>query len=382
MRTTARIALAGILVASMAAAGPAAAQTACTDLASVMCPEPTLPPGTGLPSPLPAPSPAPPSPPEGAESGGMLGRAVNAWIGGLVTSGLRPVMESLGRAVFTTPDLSSHPRIRQFFKVSLGIANALLVLFLLAGAALIAAGGVEARLQGKEVVQRVVLAAGAANLSLHVMRWATEISNAAAVAFLRAEGEVGVERLLSLVLPDSPFEALLALGVLVAGVGVLFSWVVRVAVLALATAGAPIALVAYALPHSDSWARCWWRAVAALLAAPVAQALLYALGFWVFLSAEPLLGGIGVGFLDTLVLGVLLFLLYKIPLWALRSCAAPAHRALASTRSAVGVGIDLLAFGAGAAVPGMAGKALRLWRARSGAGAARARSSAGGGGSP
>ncbi|MGH2768668.1 MAG: hypothetical protein ACRDIF_06915, partial [Actinomycetota bacterium] len=275
----------------------------------------------------------------------LVGRAFNAWLSGVLSSAIRPVMESVGGAVFSTPDLAHHPRIRQFWELSRTIAFALLGLFLLAGAGLVSAGGLDSRVQGKQLLQRTVLAAAAVALSLPAFGELVKISNALVRAFLSVdpgEGAVRLERLLSLGLARSAFDLLLILAALLAGLAVLFSWLVRLVLLVLAAAGGPLLLVTHTLPHSDQWAKAWWRAVLALLAAPVVQAMLYTLGFWIFFSGDSLLGPIGLSFVDSLVLVVLLYLEYKIPFYALQTCAAPARRALAATRQTMASGVDVV----------------------------------------
>src|SRR4029453_14949682 len=74
------------------------------------------------------------------------------------------------------------------------------------------------------------------------------------------------------------------------------------------------------LPQAERFARAWWRATLALLVAPVAQSLLLAVAFRVLLTSDGVLGlPIGSGFIDILVVGTLLYFLFKVPFWMLHA---------------------------------------------------------------
>jgi hypothetical protein len=301
---------------------------------------------SGEPSPAPSPSPTPtptptqtatpgPSPsedpfPEPEKPGffDLIGRiryAISQWFSNLVTSALHPVFDFLGRTVFSTPDVASNDRITQLWTISLAVANALLLLFLLFGAGLVTAGGgLTSQLTAKELLPRLLVAAIAANVSLIVLGWLIDLSNALARGVLGSLSPDEVSRLMVRFLSNAalgnPFLALLALALIVFGILVIITYVIRAAALVVLTAAAPLLLVCHALPQTEGYAQQWWRAILALLVAPVAQSLLLAAAFRVMLSGTGVLGlPIGSGFIDILVIGTLLYFLFKVPFWMLKA---------------------------------------------------------------
>jgi hypothetical protein len=251
---------------------------------------------------------------------GTIGDAINDWFKGIVASALGPVFDLFARTVFSTPDLTSQPRLLSLWRVSLGIADAALVLFAVGGGALVmTGGGVNARLTAKELLPRLLLGALAANLSLLVVTQVTTVANSVAQAIVGAGGD---PRSVSEEMADlvsgaftNPFLALLGLVVVVLGLFVVAVYVLRIAVLVVLVAGAPLLLVCHALPHTEQLARLWWRATVAALFVPVAQALLLAATLRILLSSE-LLGLSSSGLVDLLVVSCLLYLMFKVPLAA------------------------------------------------------------------
>lgn len=274
--------------------------------------------------PSPAPSPAPPAdaPTSPFDIGGRIRSAISEWFGDLVASALGPVFDLMGRTVFSTPAIDENPRVRELWGFSLSVANAALIVFLLAGASFVTvAGGTETRLGAKELLPRTLVAALTANLSWMALREMTTMSNALSRGVFGTIDPQQVGRRMAEMLFSgswlNPFLAILALAVVVLGVLVLVTYVVRVAVLVVLAAAAPLMLITHTLPQSDQWARMWWRATLALLAAPVAQSFLAAAAFRIFLSGDGLLGFSSGGIIDLLVIGSILYLLFKIPIWAL-----------------------------------------------------------------
>jgi len=306
------------LVAAIGAlALPALAQT----------PSPSPSPAQGT-SPAPSSSPGPdfeePGKPPFWDVVGRVRYAINQWFSGLVAAALRPVFDLLGRTVFSTPMLPDNARVSELWRFSLGIADATLLLFVLAGAGIVmSGGGLTSQLTAKELLPRLLLAAGAANLSMLLLGQMISLSNALSRAMLGAAidpAEVS-ERMITMLAGaalGNPFLALLALAVVVLGILVIVSYVIRIAAMVILATGAPLMLAGHALPQTDGIARAWWRATLAFLAAPVLQSMLLAAAFRIFLTGDGALGlPIGSGLIDLLVVGCLLYLLYKIPFWML-----------------------------------------------------------------
>jgi hypothetical protein len=222
--------------------------------------------------------------------------------------------------VFTTPDLTSQPRLVSLWKIAVGIADATLILFAVSGGAIVMTnGGLGARLTAKEMLPRLLLGAAAANLSLLVVSQVTRLTNSVSEAVVGAGGDPRSvsEQMAELVSGafTNPFLALLGLVVVVLGLFVVAVFVLRIAALVVLVAGAPLLLVCHALPQTEHLARLWWRAIVAALLVPVAQALVLATALRIVLSGE-LLGLSSGGLVDLLVVSCLLYLMFKIPLLA------------------------------------------------------------------
>lgn len=303
---------------------------------------------TPTPTPLAEPEPSPDPQFEEPEKPGffdLIGRvryAISEWFSNLVTSALRPVFDLLGRTVFSTPELADNARIAELWRFSLAVADALMLLLLLLGAGLVTAGGgLTSQLTAKELLPRLVVAAAGANLSLILLRQLISLSNALSAGVLGASGEPGeVARLMIRLLAGAalanPFLALLALAVIVLGILVVITYIIRVAALVVLAAAAPMVLAFHALPQTEGYAQAWWRAVLALLAAPVAQAMLLAAAVRVLLTGDGVLGlPVGSGLIDILVVGTLLYFLYKVPFWTLNAAFSGAgSRAMVQAKRA------------------------------------------------
>jgi hypothetical protein len=251
---------------------------------------------------------------------GGVGDAINDWFKGIIESALSPVFDLFARTVFTTPDLSSQPRLASLWRVSLGIADAALILFAVTGGAVVMTnGGVGARLTVKEMLPRLLAGALAANLSLLVVAHATRLANSVAEAIVGAGGDPrSVSREMAELVSGAltnPFMALLGLVVVVLGLFVVAVFVLRIAALVVLVAGAPLLLVCHALPQTEHLARMWWRALFAALGVPIAQAVVLAAALHIVLSSD-VLGLSSGGLVDLLVVCCLLYLMFKIPLLA------------------------------------------------------------------
>jgi hypothetical protein len=254
------------------------------------------------PSPRPSPSEDFPEPdkPGFFDLVGKVRYAISQWFSNLVTSALRPVFDFLGHTVFSTPPLADNDRVVQLWGFSLAIADSLLLLLFLVGAGLVTVGGgLGSQLTAKELLPRLVVAAVTANISLLLLRQLIELSNSLSAALL-----------------------------------VVIVYIIRVAALVVLAAAAPLLLIGHTLPQTERYARAWWRGTLALLVAPVAQSLLLATAFRVLLTSDGVLGlPIGSGFIDILVVGTLLYFLFKVPFWMLHATFSGAEtRAIAQAK--------------------------------------------------
>lgn len=257
---------------------------------------------------------------------GRASQGIKTWLSELVASALHPVFDLIARTVLSTPRVDHHPRISELWRFSLTLTDAALLLLTLAGAGIVmVGGGLAFQLSAKEVLARLLVAAATSNLSLILLGQMISISNALSLAFIGAgtgsdAEEVGrkITELAFSTLQGNPFFIILLLAVVLLGVLVLASYVVRVAVITLLAAAAPLLLLGHSLPQTEGLAKAWWRVIIALLAAPIAQSVLLAVSFRVFLSSDGLLGfPSGEGLIDLLVIGVLFYLMFKLPFIAL-----------------------------------------------------------------
>ena len=67
---------------------------------------------------------------------GHIEAAIDDWFRSLVTDALDPVLTLLGHTLLATPNVTAQSRVGQLWRMTEGIADAFLVLFVLAGAAI------------------------------------------------------------------------------------------------------------------------------------------------------------------------------------------------------------------------------------------------------
>lgn len=283
------------------------------------------------PTPTTTPPPSPDtSPPEADrpgffDVGGRIRKAVDDWFRSLVTDALEPVLNLVGSTVLSTPDFTGPGRVRDLWFVSWGMANAVFVLFVLgAGALGMGYETLQTRYAVKELLPRIVVGWVVANASLVLARVAIGFANSLTAAFvdqgLGVEGaaETMKQLVVASLAGGQGFVALISLAVLVLGLCLVGVYVVRVCTLVVLVAGAPLFLVAHALPQTEGAARLWWRALAGCLGVQVGQALVLVTALRVFFDADGrrLVGIPGGPLMDLLVVGCLFWLLLRIPTMA------------------------------------------------------------------
>jgi hypothetical protein len=269
--------------------------------------------------------------------GGHIREAIDDWFRGLVTSALDPVLSLLGQTVLATPDVTGPGRVRDLWAVAAGIANAAFVLVVLVGGVIVMTHEtLQTRYSAKEIVPRLVVGMIAANASLAVVGMGIHIANALSQALL-GEGVAPVnataamrDLLLAPLATGGIFLILLGLVAAVLAVVVLAIYILRIALLVLLTAAAPLALATHGLPQTEGTARLWWRALVAILAVQVGQSFVLVAALRVFFDSGQR-SAIGLGFggsvVDMLVAICLLWVLLRIPSWALRAAfAGTGHR--------------------------------------------------------
>ena len=258
--------------------------------------------------------------------------AIDGWFVSLVTSALNPVLGLLGRTVLATPDVAGG-KVAVVWGVTAGIANAAVVLLVLAGGAVVMSHEtLQTRYAAKDVAARIVVAVVAANASLSLVGLAVSAANALSQALLGSgvDPSSATSAMSQLVVPPlaagGTFVVLLGLVALVLAVILLLTYIVRVALLVLAVGVAPLALICHALPQAEGAARLWWRAVAGLLAIQIGQSLVLICALKVFFTPDgPATLGLSAsgGLVDILVVICLLWVMVKIPTWVSRAVFGP-----------------------------------------------------------
>ena len=259
---------------------------------------------------------------------GHIEAAIDSWFRDLVTAALDPVLTLLGHTLLATPDLTTQGRVGALWRMTEGIADAFLVLFLLVGAAIVTGHEtLQTRTALKDVLPRVVVAAVAVNASLSLAGLAISGADSLSQAVLGqgvgpAQAAVVLRQLvLGSLASGGIFLVLLGGVVAVLAVVLLATYVVRLALVILLVVSAPILLVCHALPQTEGLAKLWWRAFAGTLGVQVAQSLVLVTALRVFLATGgPANLGIASsgGMVDLLVSACLCWVLVKIPFWVSR----------------------------------------------------------------
>lgn len=344
-----------------AASSPAPAPVAAT---ATPTPTPTVPAPSGGIAPSPTPiqvgppglgGPSAPAPGSGGSVGGgsqpspglfditgHITAAIDSWFRDVVTSALNPVLTVLGHTLLATPDVTAQSRVGQLWRATAGIADAVLVLFVLAGGAVVMGHEtLQTRYAAKDILPRVVVAAVGINASLGLAGVAISVADATSAALLGQgvqPGQAAVvlrQLVIGSLAGGGIFLVLLGGVVAVLALVLLATYVIRLALTVLLVVAAPLALVCHALPQTEGLARLWWRAFCGVLVIQVAQSLVLIAALRVFLAS----GGaanLGIastgGLVDLLVSACLCWVLIRIPTWVSRQVFGGGRRGGGTSR--------------------------------------------------
>ncbi len=338
MAALARLRVFGLF--ALLAVGAAALVSAMLSGPAVAAPSTPVP--TPTPSATPSPAPSPPAVTPPASDCGFIDvacktrQAVDEWFTHLVESATKPVFEMLGSTVLATPELDSPEmaRAKQLWELSRTIANTCFVLLVtVAGVMLMVGQAMPGGISARELLPRLVWAFLAANLSLIAIKYGITLANGLSQAFLadgadRIDPELVFDAIKKAVLAGivlkGVFFAIVALVVVVLAVGVLFTYIVRIALTMVLIVAAPLALILHALPVTEGIARLWWRAFAGLLAIQACQSLVLVTALQLLFSANPADDDSfwipsTADMTDLHMAICLLFVLLKIPGWVART---------------------------------------------------------------
>ncbi|MGW1913240.1 hypothetical protein ACWCQS_21520 [Streptomyces sp. NPDC002076] len=255
--------------------------------------------------------------------------AVTSFLGTLIEQIMKPARELLADTLLATPDVTKHADIKRLWTWMLSITAGIYVLFVTAGGITVMGyETVQNRYALRQIAPRLLLGMVAAASSLTVMGKAISLSNALAHAIMATDMADAGQGMVERVLPFALFGAtglqlyliILALVTTVLVLAVLIGFLVRVAVMALLAAFAPLMLACHAHPLTDPVARLWWRGLAGCLVIQVAQSMTFILSLKLFFAPGATALGIPKSDqLGTMLAGVALFwALFKIPGWTLQ----------------------------------------------------------------
>jgi|SRR5579884_3447776 len=267
---------------------------------------------------------------------GHVRQAIDDWFRNLVESALDPVLTFLGQTVLATPNIAGQQRVGELWGVTVGIANALFVLFILAGGAIVMTHEtLQTRYSLKDVLPRLVVGAITANVSLSLLGVGITFANALAQAFLGrgvdpANATAAIRDLVvAPIASGGIFVIILGLVVAVVAILLVCVYVIRVSLLIMLAVAAPLALACHALPQTQGLAALWWRAVLACLAIQVGQSLVLVTALRVFFDSDHHALGFSLtgSLVDVVVCLCLLWILLRIPGYAMRFVfAGTGHR--------------------------------------------------------
>ncbi|MFI5590087.1 hypothetical protein ACIA5G_33930 [Amycolatopsis sp. NPDC051758] len=287
-------------------------------------------PSTLVPS-TPPPAPIPDGVGDVAECGltdlaGCMIVAASTLFAAVVAAGLNPLLDLLGKTLLTTPEPDQLPGLGAIWVGSWHILLASYVVFvLLAGLIIMGYQTLQARYTVKELAPRLVVGFLAGTLSLLLATKGIQIANAVSTAILGigADPAEMTRRLITMVQGSlhggGLFLGILGIGLVAMLLVLLVVFVVRVIATVLLIAGAPIALMLHALPHTEGIAYLWWKGTGGVLAIQVGQSLTLVVTVRIFFAP----GGFTIfgpslsALMNLLLCMALFYVLIKIPFWFL-----------------------------------------------------------------
>ena len=257
------------------------------------------------------------------------------WIEGVFKAkGQATLKQIIGasEASLLTPPVQDNARVVQIWQLLVEIGDSILLLLIIVGAVMVIAGD-WTYLEAKALAPRIIISGVALNLSLVVAGQAINLSNAAVQGFLSvgnlSTNGHGLDAFQKVSAP-----VLLAL-LLLAGLALLLTNLIRLVIVLVITVGGPLCNVFGVLPATDGIATGWWRALAACLIAPAVQALLLVIGVWIALApASPFQAAFGgqawSGLVDAVMVVAIVVLMAISPLWMLKKALGGGYHHLAA----------------------------------------------------
>ena len=265
--------------------------------------------------------------------GACITDAINAIFRSLVEAALSPILDLLGHTALSTPTIDSLPGIGELWNNSFELVVAAYGLLVLVGGIVVMGHeSIQTRYSIKEIGPRIPVAFLASTLSLFFADKLIQLANALTLGVLGdgvkppSLGDT-LSEAVAAIQSGGLFIILTGLVLVVVGLGLLIVYVVRIVITLILIVSGPLFLMCHALPHTDPLARWWWKAITAVLAIQVAQALVLITAVRTFLSGGVHLFGSTLSAFGMLIAAIALFyILFKIPFWLLSAVKVSSGR--------------------------------------------------------
>jgi hypothetical protein len=250
-----------------------------------------------------------------------------AWLSKALLATLKALWGLLEQTVFTSPDVTVLPQVATISGRSQAIVNAAFVVAVIAaGATVMTHETVQVRYGVSELLPRLVVGFVAANFATPICRNLTTAANTVTGAItgdgVAAKGSFQqMQRVVTDALNnDSAAFMLVIIGLIITVLTgmLLVTYIVRVGVLLVLVAIAPVALACHATPFTEPVAKLWWRSILGVLATVMLQALAMHAALSVFLDPGANVAALGIphdpmGIGNLFIVACLLWVVVKIP---------------------------------------------------------------------
>jgi hypothetical protein len=263
--------------------------------------------------------------------------AIDRWISSLVSDAVNGVLNALATTVMSTPNLAADGNVVRLWTQMLVIADALIGLFVLAGAVILMSHEtLQTRYGLKEILPRLVIGVVAANASLSLVGLETGFANALARAVMGSgisaqDVSASLGNLVTNAIAGNVFIALVGLAFAVMAAVVIVTYLIRIAVFIVLIIAAPFALITYCLPQTEAVAWFWWRATTGVFGVQLGQSLVLLAAVRVMFNGQSnadILNPLRTGgaLIDLLAGCCLMLLLIRIPVWTTHTVLGGGHR--------------------------------------------------------
>jgi hypothetical protein len=258
---------------------------------------------------------------------GMVMSGIVTWLGERLIAILNWMATSLAVQFGSSPDVTVFPQVQALAgRASLVVSAAYVLAVIACGIVTMFSGSMQARYGVKELVPRLVFGFVAANFAVPLCAVLIEVANALTEAMVGGNGTATGDATrmilthLGAALSD-PSTALLAvlIGATIVFLffSLIFTWIVRMAVLVILAGIAPVAMACYGTPWTQPAAQLWWRTLLGCLGTAILQAIAFSMGIKMLIDPQlnflALIGMPGSNIGNLMLVLVMLWMTVKIP---------------------------------------------------------------------